>query len=78
MYPYVTRKFLVCIHLVKAKLSCFSNRYRRNMAVYCFSDPGPSLRMNTQAITDFNHNYNKIVKSDWLATALISALIGQK
>ena len=25
----------------------------------------------------FNHNYNKIVKSDWLSTALILALIGQ-
>ena len=24
-----------------------------------------------------NHNYNKIVKSYWLSTALISALIGQ-
>ena len=24
-----------------------------------------------------NHNYNKIVKSDWLSTALISALVGQ-
>ena len=24
-----------------------------------------------------NHNYNKIVKSDWLSNALISALIGQ-
>ena len=24
-----------------------------------------------------NHNYNKIVKSDWLSAALISALIGQ-
>ena len=24
-----------------------------------------------------NHNYNKIVQSDWLSTALISALIGQ-
>ena len=24
-----------------------------------------------------NHNYNKIVKSDWLSTALISAFIGQ-
>ena len=24
-----------------------------------------------------NHNYNKIVKSDWLSTAMISALIGQ-
>ena len=24
----------------------------------------------------YNHNYNKIVKSDWLSTALISALIG--
>ena len=25
----------------------------------------------------FNHNYNRILKSDWLSTALISALIGQ-
>ena len=24
-----------------------------------------------------NQNYNKILKSDWLSTALISALIGQ-
>ena len=24
-----------------------------------------------------NHNYNKILQSDWLSTALISALIGQ-
>ena len=24
-----------------------------------------------------NHNYNKILKSDWLSTALISALIEQ-
>ena len=24
-----------------------------------------------------NHNYNKMVKYDWLSTALISALIGQ-
>ena len=31
------------------------------------------------AILDYfvNHNYNKILKSDWLSTALISALIGQ-
>ena len=26
---------------------------------------------------DYNHNYNKILKSDWLSTALILALIGQ-
>ena len=24
-----------------------------------------------------NHNYNKVLKSDWLSTVLISALIGQ-
>ena len=24
-----------------------------------------------------NHNFNKILKSDWFSTALISALIGQ-
>ena len=29
------------------------------------------------SVIDINHNYNKIVKSDWLSTALISALIGQ-
>ena len=28
-------------------------------------------------ILAYNHNYNKIVKSDWLLTALISALTGQ-
>ena len=32
---------------------------------------------NHIAISGNNHNYNKIVKSDWLSTALISALIGQ-
>ena len=26
---------------------------------------------------DNNHNYNKILKSDWLSAALISAVIGQ-
>ena len=26
---------------------------------------------------NINHNYNKILKSDWFSTALISALIGQ-
>ena len=25
----------------------------------------------------FNHNYNKILKSDWLSAAMISALLGQ-
>ena len=25
----------------------------------------------------YYHNYNKIVKTDWLSTALISTLIGQ-
>ena len=25
----------------------------------------------------YGHNYNKILKSDWLSTALISALVGQ-
>ena len=29
------------------------------------------------SVIDINHNHNKIVKSDWLSTALISALIGQ-
>ena len=25
----------------------------------------------------YDHNYNKILKSDWLSTALILALVGQ-
>ena len=29
------------------------------------------------ALKKTDHNYNKILKSDWLSTALISALIGQ-
>ena len=31
----------------------------------------------TYSYFSFNHNYNKILKSDWLSTTLISALIGQ-
>ena len=33
--------------------------------------------IHNKEISLYNHNYNKIVKSDWLSTALISALIGQ-
>ena len=32
---------------------------------------------NTRLNNNNNNNYNKILKSDWLSTALISALIGQ-
>ena len=32
---------------------------------------------NIQGAYTCNHDYNKILKSDWLSTALISALIGQ-
>ena len=31
----------------------------------------------TKGHSYFNHNYNKILKSDWLSSVLISALIGQ-
>ena len=31
----------------------------------------------TQILPFINHNINKILKSDWLSTVLISALIGQ-
>ena len=34
------------------------------------------IRINALSHNPHNHNYNKIVKSDWLSTALISALIG--
>ena len=40
-------------------------------------EPGLKVSMNNFEINKHNHNYNKIVKSDWLSTALISALIGQ-
>ena len=36
-----------------------------------------SLGNQNYIILEYNHNYNKILKSDWLSTALISALIGQ-
>ena len=32
---------------------------------------------NNVTDNNYNHNYNKILKSDWFSTALISALIGQ-
>ena len=37
------------------------------------------IYLGTAYFADFllNHNYNKILKSDWFSTALISALIGQ-
>ena len=41
-------------------------------AIGCGPKKGKSSRN-----TIFNHNYNKIFKSDWLSTSLISALIGQ-
>ena len=34
-------------------------------------------RLGSLQCFKYNHNYNKIVKSDWRSTALISALIGQ-
>ena len=36
-------------------------------------------KVGLKYLSDFgpNHNYNKILKSDWFSTALISALIGQ-
>ena len=33
--------------------------------------------LTTGTVVYINHNYNKILKSDWFSTALISALIGQ-
>ena len=41
------------------------------------SDGVQKCRLFSQVNKTLNHNYNKIVKSDWLSTALISALIGQ-
>ena len=35
------------------------------------------VNSTAQVNITFNHNYNKILVSDWLSTVLISALIGQ-
>ena len=35
------------------------------------------FKQHSLAVSWSNHNHNKIVKCDWLSTALISALIGQ-
>ena len=35
------------------------------------------VNSTAQVNITFNHNYNKILKCDWLSTVLISALIGQ-
>ena len=35
------------------------------------------MQIEKCVIIHSNHNYNKVIKSDWLSTALISALIGQ-
>ena len=43
------------------------------MFYHCLSDDDNNNDNNR----NHNHNYNKIVKSGWLSTALISALIGQ-
>ena len=42
-------------------------------------ETGSKIRPTTipQCNLTHNHNYNKIAKSDWLPTVLISALIGQ-
>ena len=44
-----------------------------DMVIALAPDPTPHV----SGYYSINHNYNKIVKSDWLSTALISALIGQ-
>ena len=58
---YIFRNFVFFVFLVV--------QYRRSV-IYKIK----RLDTNTR---DFGYNYNKIVKSDWLSTALISALIGQ-
>ena len=45
--------------------------------IFCFKSHIFSGFLNISTSNKYNHNYNKIVKSDWLSTALISALIGQ-
>ena len=42
-----------------------------NYRIHSINRPGRLLNFH------HNHNDNKILKSDWLSTALISALIGQ-
>ena len=52
---------------------CFSGGFSSD-----FLEPATTVSSSRLALYyNLNHNYNKILKSDWLSTALISALIGQ-
>ena len=61
-------KLLVNIPCVKQKLRCF--KFQCLALVFC-------AEMEVVSSFSYNHNYNKILKSDWLSTVLISAIIGQ-
>ena len=78
------------VSLVCLKAACFAFEERRDVSRYpaagnCFQKTrNPAVRNFDQfsrnsSFNSFNnlsnHNYNKIVKSDWVSTALISALI---
>ena len=52
------------------KINCFLSHIEMNQC-YIVNN------LVVQGPVSLSHNYNKIVKSDWLSTALILALIGQ-
>jgi len=60
---------------------CLMNKMTKVSQTLQINHPGIiyALRYSTidNSNLDINHNCNKILKSDWLSTAVISALIGQ-
>ena len=64
----------VCVELTRPGAHFISPQLmaRSINAFICYYDDDNNNRHHHH-----NHNYNKILKSDWLSTALISALIGQ-
>ena len=65
----VSRRSIICLSL---RLRQITDLLTTDKSRY-FAQPRPIIANYSY----YNHNYNKIVKSDWLSTALISALIEQ-
>ena len=63
--------------LVLKNSAAMADRVLKNMRVKTRDDYVITPSEVVRSAKSFNHNHNKIVKSGWLSTALISALIGQ-
>ena len=61
---------------INATLNCFTE-YHNRFVDSNFHDSLNSASESRSTYYSTSHNYNKILKSDWLSTVLTSALIGQ-